>query len=215
MSMTATAAKFTFDLDLTQRADQSRLIGENDLAAMVAEAEEKAYQRGLTEGEATATARAAEDLVKAVDKLATRTAEIAKKSDQAQRELLADAANLGVTTARKLAAHLIARRPIEEIRHLMDECLASLGSVPHLVIRCHPDLVTAIKQDAESKMHASGFDGRLVVMGEPEIMLGDARLEWVDGGLVRDLGAMSAEIDRKLADFITANGTRKPKEPAQ
>lgn len=213
--MTAAAAKFTFDLDLAQRADQSRRIGETDLAAMLADAEEKAYQRGLAKGEATATARSADELAKAVEKLASRTAEIAKKADAAQRELLTDAANLGVMTARKLAAHLIARRPLEEIRHLLDECLASLGSVPHLVIRCHPDLVDAIKKTAEGKMQASGFEGRLVVMGEPEIMLGDARLEWVDGGLVRDLAAMSAEIDRKLADFIAANGTQKPKEPAQ
>lgn len=216
MNMTpATAAKFTFDLDLTQRTDKARSVGERELADMLADAEQKAYARGLADGEATSTAKSADTLAKAIDTLATRTAEIAQSADTAQRELLTDASNLAVATARKLAANLIARRPLEEIRHLMDECLGTLGNVPHLVIRCHPDIADAIKQTAESKIQASGFEGRLVVLGEPDIMLGDARFEWVDGGLVRDLGVISAEIDRKLSEFIEANGTSKAKEPAQ
>ncbi len=31
-----------------------------------------------------------------------------------------------------------------------------------------------------------GFEGRIVVLGEPDIALGDARLEWADGGIVRE-----------------------------
>ena len=31
-----------------------------------------------------------------------------------------------------------------------------------------------------------GFEGRLVILGEPDIAPGDVRLEWADGGVVRD-----------------------------
>lgn len=208
----AVAQKFTFDLDLTQRADKSRLIGETQLADALAAAEKKGYERGLTEGEASASSKHAEALAKAVEKLANRTAEVTKSADQSQRELLTDAANLAVTTARKLAANLIARNPIEEVRHLMDECLSTLGSVPHLVIRCHPEISDKIKQATETKMKSAGFEGRLVVMGDPDIMLGDARFEWVDGGLVRDLSKINAEIDFKLIEYVTENGAMRAGE---
>ena len=53
-------------------------------------------------------------------------------------------------------------------------------------------------------MHTSGFAGRLVVMGDPDQRLGDGRLEWVDGGLVRDIGAIAKDIDRKISAYLTA-----------
>lgn len=213
--MTSAAAKFTFDLDLGQRADRSRQLGETELAEMLAAAEEKGYARGLSEGEATAVAKSAAAQTKAVEDLVSRAVKLVQQTEQAQQDMLADASRLAVATARKLAANLIARHPLDEIRHLMDECLGALGNVPHLVIRCHPDLTNLIKQTADAKMQASGFEGRLVVMGEPDILLGDARFEWVDGGLVRDLSVISAEIDDKLTKFISANGSTRAKETAQ
>ena len=43
-----------------------------------------------------------------------------------------------------------------------------------------------------------------VVMGDPDMRLGDGRLEWVDGGLVRDIGAVSKDIDRKISAYLAA-----------
>ena len=53
-------------------------------------------------------------------------------------------------------------------------------------------------------IQTSGFSGRLVVMGDPDIALGDCRLEWVDGGIVRNEAAIAAEIDRRIAAFAAA-----------
>ena len=39
-----------------------------------------------------------------------------------------------------------------------------------------------------------GFEGRLVIMGEPEIAPVDARLEWADGGVVREGAAIGAAL---------------------
>ena len=32
----------------------------------------------------------------------------------------------------------------------------------------------------------------------------DGKLEWVDGGLVRDIGAVSKDIDRKISSYLNA-----------
>ena len=37
-----------------------------------------------------------------------------------------------------------------------------------------------------------GFEGRLVTFGEPDIAPGDVRLEWADGGIVRDRSRIEA-----------------------
>jgi flagellar assembly protein FliH len=49
----------------------------------------------------------------------------------------------------------------------------------------------------------AGFAGRLVVLGEDGIAAGDCRIEWADGGIVRDrekaLAAIEAAIERRFA----------------
>jgi len=200
--------KFSFDLDMSQDNHNSRLIGEAELAIMLREAEEKGYKKGLVEGQNSAANLNAANLAKATSDLAQRTMAIAKTADDHQKQTLEDAANLGVNTGRKLAANLIARFPLGEIRALIGECLSSLESVPHLVIRCHPDLAKAIEVETTKHMSTSGFDGRLIIMGEPDILLGDARLEWVNGGLVRDMAKISNQIDQQVKSFIDAQNSK-------
>src|SRR5690606_38763110 len=111
--------------------------------------------------------------------------------EEATRNVEREAIDLALTVGRKLAAHLIARYPVVEIEALIAECMASLDGVPHLVIRCHPDIADAVRETATDHMTTSGFTGRLIVLGDPDRRLGDGKLEWVDGGLTRDINAIS------------------------
>ena len=49
---------------------------------------------------------------------------------------------------------------------------------------------------------------RLVVLGDPDRTDGDARLEWVDGGIARDRAALEGEIDRRVAAYIASRRTQ-------
>ncbi len=197
--------KFAFDLDLGRTNERTQTLGESQLNALLKQAEQKGYTKGVTDGQNSAANRAAAALSAAAQNIASKTIAIATASDELQKQTLCAATGLGVSVGKKLAANLIARAPIEEIRALIGECLGSLDNVPHLVIRCHPDLAEAVENETKAQMQTSGFTGRLIIMGEPDILLGDARLEWVDGGLVRDLSGMSDQIDERVKTFIAAN----------
>ena len=94
--------------------------------------------------------------------------------------------------------------------------MPSLNGVPHLVIRCHPDLADQIRDIATAQVASSGYQGRLVVMGEPDIRLGDGRIEWVDGGLVRDSAALDAQIQDSIAQYLAAKpGAKSIKESGE
>jgi flagellar assembly protein FliH len=86
--------------------------------------------------------------------------------------------------------------------------MQNLNGVPHLVVRCNPAIADGIRDIATAHMQTSGFAGRLVVMGDPDLRLGDGRLEWVDGGLVRDIGAVSKDIDTKISAYLAARSGR-------
>ena len=208
--MTTPLAKFTFDLDLGRRQERNSIVTETAMAAMLAEARREGYNQGLTEGERSATAQAARQLAASAEDLANRAAAIASAVDEAKKHTLAESITLAASVARKLAGGLIDRQPAAEIELLITECLSTIGSVSHLVIRCHPELADAVRDLASARMHTSGFAGRLVVMGDPEIAPGDARIEWADGGIVRDVTKLSAEIDARIAEYFAAHGIDAP-----
>lgn len=211
----ASPARFTFDLNLEQaplRAVNKAPpppppppgIPEDVVAQLVAAARDEAYAEGKIAGAKSAEAMAAQAIAAAAATLATQTAKAASVLDDALTAQREEAVGLALSIGRKLALHLVARFPLVELQALITECLASLNGVPHLVIRCSPELAEAVREAATAQMTTSGFSGRLVVMGDPEIRLGDGRLEWVDGGLVRDIAALSSQIDQHIALYLTA-----------
>ena len=75
-----------------------------------------------------------------------------------------------------------------------------------------PILADRVRDIATSKMTHSGFTGRLVVLGDPDIAIGDARLEWADGGVVRDIRQLSADIDASITEYFAARGINRVEE---
>ncbi|QQR39637.1 FliH/SctL family protein [Devosia rhizoryzae] len=205
----AAPARFLFDLNMEHRpgrvsAPPVPTIPEDVVAQLVANARQEAYAEGMRAGEQNASAMAAQTIAAASATLATQTAQLMAALDEARDSNHRESVDLAVTVGRKLALHLVARHPLTELEALVRECLPSLDGVPHLVIRCHPDLADAIREAATAQMAHAGFAGRLVVMGDPDIRLGDGRLEWVDGGLVRDIAETSKNIDRQIATYLAA-----------
>ena len=208
--MSAQPAKFTFDLDLGRRQERNSLVTETAMAAMLQEARREGFAQGLAEGERSTAAQAARQLAASAEDLANRVSAMAASVDDAKKQTIAEAVGLAMSVARKLAGGLIARQPAAEIETLVVECLATLNRVPHLVIRCEPSLADAVRDLATARMQTSGFTGRLVVLGDPDIAVGDARIEWADGGVVRDIHKLSAEIDARVAEYFAARGIVEP-----
>jgi flagellar assembly protein FliH len=202
--MSAAPAKFTFDLDLGRREERNRVLTESAIATMVADARTAGFAEGFAAGEQGVAARAAKQLAAAAGALGDQVAAYAAALEDMQRSNIAEATELAASIAKKLAASLVAQQPMAELEALIVECLASLESAPHLVVRCNADLADAVREIAMAHIQTSGFSGRLVVMGDPEIALGDCRLEWVDGGIVRDQASIAADIDRRIAAFVAA-----------
>lgn len=208
----ASPARFTFDLDLAHDEPPRPVapepavpsVPEDLVAQLVAQAREQAYAEGVAAGERSAATIAAQTLAAAAGTLAARTSEMTAALDAMAGQMQRDAVELAASIGRKLALHLLARHPTVELDALIGECMHALNGVPHLVIRCHPDIADAIRDLATAHMQTSGFAGRLVVMGDPDIRLGDGRLEWVDGGLVRDIAATSRDIDHVISAYLAA-----------
>src|SRR5690606_15440077 len=210
-------ARFTFDLNLAEAKPRQVApapepvvpsVPEDLVMQLVAQAREEAYAAGVAAGERSAGTIAAQTLAAAAGTLAANTSQMMAALDTMAGQIRREGVELAASIGRKLALHLLARYPTVEIEALIGECMQSLDGVPHLVIRCHPDIADAIRDLAGAHMQTSGFAGRLVVMGDPDIRLGDGRLEWADGGVVRDINQISGEIDKRISAYLTARSAK-------
>lgn len=202
--MTAEPSKFIFDLDMSVRRKKTRTLSEEELASLINVARREGFEDGHAKGEKGELARTAQAILTAAGDIAKKAEQITGAIDEINRKMLGESVHLGKAVGHKLATHLMAKEPAAELEALVTECMTSLDHVPHLVIHCHPDLADAIRETTEQAMTTSGFSGRLIVMGDPEIPISDGRIEWADGGLVRDTNAISDEIDKCIENYLNA-----------
>jgi len=202
--MAVSPARFTFDLDLAPAPAPQGGLSDAAIAALIEDARQAGHAEGVSQGQHGAVAKAAQAQRAAADRLAQTAAQLLATADDQRAELVADAVELAVTVARKLCPALLARQPQAELMALIEESLSTLNRVPHLVVRCHPDLAPGLEASAGAALGAAGFTGRLVVMPDPDRALGDGRIEWADGGLERDLHQVHYAIDTLIADYLAA-----------
>ena len=117
-----------------------------------------------------------------------------------------EAVDVAVAVARKLCNDLIAAEPLGEITGLVRECFSHLVSTPHLVVRIHESLYEGAREKIEQMAKRSGFEGRLVILAEPEIAKGDCRIEWADGGVVLERAAIEAKVNELVGRYMASRG---------
>jgi flagellar assembly protein FliH len=194
----ATVSKFMFAADFRGDTAAKQAVSEVDIAA----ARNEGFKTGLTEGraqvlgelEASTNAMAA-SLIQSLEILLA-------EMDQRTATLEDAAAGVAVTLARKLVGEALADRQLAGIEAAAREGLVQARGAPHLAIRVHDTMVEQVDRLLARLTREAGFAGRIVVLGEPDIRPGDARIEWADGGIVIDRGALDRSIDDVIAEAL-------------
>ncbi len=206
--MSARASRpFLFDTDFGRPRGPSAADAE---AAARTEAERAAleaaaYARGLQDGRAEAALQEQARLADALTRVGLAAAGLLNQSDARDSEREAQALAFANALARRIAGEALDARPLAAVEEAARSALRHLRGVPHLVLRVNEALV----DDAETLMkrlsREHGFEGRLVVLGEPDMAPGDARLEWADGGVVRERARIEAAVESALSpNFASA-----------
>ncbi|KTS24884.1 flagellar assembly protein FliH [Methylobacterium indicum] len=203
--------RFLFDTDFSlpggkpQREDPgapgaaaAQAAAEAEASARAA-AEASAFARGLQEGRAQAEAQVQARLADALNRVAAAAAGMIAAADERDAAREAQALDFAVALGRKIAGAALDSQPVAVIAEAAGRALQHLRGVPHLAIRVHDDLVEETERQVARLARERGYDGRLIVLGDPGLAPGDARIEWADGGVVRDRAAIEAAVLAALA----------------
>jgi flagellar assembly protein FliH len=197
-------AKFLFDVDFSGREKQAdTVISKAALEVAQAEAEARGYRNGHAAAQGELAAESARRLAAAMERIATALGALAGGLQTIETRLEAEAVEVAVAVAAKLAPELIAREPFAEIAALAAECFDHLVAAPHVVVRVNDQLYAESRERLEEIARMRGFEGRLVVLAEPHIAVGDCRIEWADGGVARDRAAVEAAVGEAVARYVS------------
>jgi flagellar assembly protein FliH len=208
--MGAAPAKFLFDNDFAGGGERKPSISLVEHAQKLKEAEASAYSRGLADAQAAAKAETEARTAATLERIAAGLKALDRGLAAIEARLETEAVEVAVAVAKKLAPALLAREPLAEITALATECFRHLVASPHVVVRVSDALHEAARDELDEIIHRLALDSRLVVLAEPHIAPGDCRIEWADGGIVRDSAATAAAIDEAVARYIGARIAATP-----
>lgn len=192
------AKKFTFGTDF--REGGRRAAGEADIAAARAEGVVAGREQGRREAESQLSGLVAQ-LARAAERLVAQEAAHAA-------EVEAQAAHVAIVAARAMAGAALEQRPFAALESGLRECLSHARHAPHLVMRVNSGAVEAAEELVKRLAQETGFGGRMMVLGEPDIAPGDGRIEWSDGGFVIETERLTQLVEQAVANAFP--GFRPP-----
>lgn len=196
---------FLFGRDFHEaEAPPEKTLTLSEHEATLQAAEREAYARGLAAGReealATETARIADTCTRIVQALAKSV----KEADARISARESEAIKLALAFAEKIGGKALEHYPLADIEAAAAACFDEARHAPHAVIRVAPPFVEEVEMRLTAIATERGFAGRLVVIGEPDIAPGDARVEWADGGIVQDRAALLTAITSAVERHIKA-----------
>jgi flagellar assembly protein FliH len=201
----AAPAKFLFDMDFsTPDKSRERPATPSEIAQKLASAEARAYRDGYEAGQREAKAESDRRAALALEEISIAVRDIAARYSGIEIRMETEAVDVAVAVARKLCSELISGEPLAEITGLVKDCFSHLVSTPHLVVRINDSLYEPTRERIERLAKQCGFEGRLVILAEPEIETGDCRIEWADGGVVLERAAIEAKINELVGRYIAS-----------
>lgn len=206
--------RFLFDNDFTAPPPEVVVVPEEEVEEEVPKvdleihlqelknAEAAAYQRGFAEGQQNAQAEVHEQLTLKTLRMSEAADKMIALIDGDLKRIESDAMVLSATIAKKIAGFALSHYSDDQIMGLITECLAPLRNVRHLAIRVNEAFVDRLKEPIENLAAKNGFEGRLLILGEPETKPGDCRIEWADGGILFERSEVVAAVDAAIIDYL-------------
>jgi flagellar assembly protein FliH len=217
----AAIRKFTFDNDFDRPAKPASAkpdvvaeppapppptFSEAELAEAVAAARKAALAEGIAKGRAETVADTERRIVAGLGAIGSHLGAIDSQVRAVADGLTENTVELSLAIARQLFPELLRRGGAGEIEALLVQCLARLRTEPYFTIRVPVEQVDELGERVQAVAGRQGYEGRLTVFGDESLKPGDCRIEWAQGGMIRDRQQIWSAIEAAIGDALASSG---------
>lgn len=144
-------------------------------------------------------------LLAAVDALQSTIELTDAKIDDIGNRAAADAAGIALAAAEMLAARAIAEDPGLAINEAIGRVLKQVGRGQDVWVRVHPSLAENVEALIAARQSRDRRRLNLHVVPDEQVILGDAQIEWDQGGLKLDAADRAAMVRAELGTLLTSD----------
>jgi flagellar assembly protein FliH len=105
---------------------------------------------------------------------------------------------LVLSVARRILPDYTGRHGLQEIQALLDDTITEMVHEPRLVVRIHLSQFDAANTYLQAMAAQKAYAGKIVVLADTNVAIGDCRIEWADGGVERDTEATWKKVEHAL-----------------
>ena len=174
---TADEAEEAKDAEAQSEVEEVPSYSDEELNA----AREEAWASGREEGVSEAAEATERQMVAASTVIGERLGELFDNQTKSSAAAAQDAAKIAVMIARKIFPDLNQKNSLGEIGRLVEISLSRLMDEPRLTIHVNDSHRDPLTARIEELRQARGFEGKIVLLGDPTIPPGDCRVEWSRG----------------------------------
>lgn len=155
----------------------------------------ESYDEGFAAGHKTGLDEQTERLMlllseigKKIDNMVTHIHTIHKSNEINVR-------NLALAMAKRFVPELVARNGVQEIEAMISGVISEMVHEPRLVVRVHESQFDTLSEKINTMAAQKAYTGKVVVLVDAEVAMGDCRVEWADGGMERNTDAMMNTLE--------------------
>lgn len=201
---------YMFDVDFDEIAETPEPLEEVECAPPpptfsaeeLAAAREEGQAAGLAEGIAQTKTGLESQIAEILAAMAQTLTTLEDAQHRANEETARAAVRLAAAAAARLMPEYAKRHGLAEIEAFIAQCLSDLFEGTAVTIHVPEALADEIGERIGPIARRAGFDEGLKLVADPELGASDCRIDWNDGGAMRNAAKLTAEIDDIVEKFL-------------
>lgn len=213
-----------FDEDIIaerRAAEDARQRAEEDAAANapptytveeLEEARASALAQGRQEGMADAMASIEQQVSVTVDGLFGKLGQLFQEHNAWREGIQRDSITLATSIMRRLAPDLVRGTELPQIERVINDAFQFLTEQPKVIVRVAAELEEPFRDKVHLMATRVGYEGEVVLVGDPELEATDCRISWSAGAVERSLDETWQRIDELVERTVSSLPGRQASE---
>jgi flagellar assembly protein FliH len=159
----------------------------------------EAWDEGFAAGQKANADEQAHQLMGTLSQLDSRMVHLIENFQAVHKAQEAQLRNAILAIARKILPDFTSRHGTQEIDSLLTGAIGDMLHEPRLVVRIHESQFDTVNARIHEITVQKAYAGKVVVLADPGVKVGDCRIEWADGGIERNTEATWRDIENVVA----------------
>ncbi len=198
--------------ELIRQAQSLEAVTEEPLATFnevqLSQARQESFQLGYDQGLLDAKKSIEKQLIDLIERMALKLRHLIEEEEK--RATIAQELALRTTVAslKKIWPQFMTALGAETVEETIRHALEMNSQETRVVVRVHDTLLDAVVASLPQLQEQQAFAGKIIVLADDNVMVGDCKVEWADGGLERLSRTLSQQLDHVLDHLIATMSSK-------